>query len=57
MKKWYAVQEERTDAWDNDSYDYEEAVQMLKEQGHGLIAVIDDDAKVCLEEIEYEELN
>ena len=57
MKKWYAVQEERTDAWDNGSYDYKEAVQMLKEQGHGLIAVIDDDAKVCLEEIEYEELN
>ena len=55
MKKWYAVQEERTDAWDNGSYDYEEAVQILREQGHGLIVVIDDDAKVCIEEIEYED--
>jgi hypothetical protein len=50
---WYAVQEERTDAWDFGSHDYEEAVRMLKEQGHGLIAVIDEKAGFCVKEIEY----
>ena len=50
---WYAVQETREDAWDYGSHDKEEAIEMLKKQGHGLIAVIDDD--FCVEEIEYEE--
>lgn len=50
---WYAVQEERTDAWDFGSHDYEEAVRMLKEQGHGLIAVIDEKDGFCVKEIEY----
>lgn len=52
---WYAVQKERTDAWDFGSHDYEEAVRMLKEQGHGLIAVIDEKDGFCVKEIEYDE--
>lgn len=56
MKKWYAVQMDREDAWDNGTFDYDEAIEMLKEQGTGLIAVIDDDAKVCVEEIEYQDI-
>ena len=56
MKKWYAVQRDRSDAWDNGSHSYEEAVEMLKEQGYGLIAVIDEDNEYCLDEIEYSEI-
>ena len=59
-KKWYAVQTDRTDDWGTGSYDYDEAVQMLKEQGYGLIAVIDEgndpSGALCVEEIEYEEV-
>lgn len=59
-KKWYAVQTDRTDDWGTGSYDYDEAVQMLKEQGYGLIAVIDEgndpSEALCVEEIEYEEV-
>lgn len=61
MAKWYAVQESREDDWGAGSYDYEEAVQMLKEQGHGLIAVIDEgndpSEAVCVEEIEFDSLD
>ena len=53
--KWYAVQRDREDVWDNGSFDYDEAVAMLKAQGEGLIAVIDDETKVCIDEIEYNE--
>lgn len=59
MKKWYAVQTSREDDWSNGSYNYDEAVQMLKEQGCGLIAVIEEvgtDA-CCIEEIKYEEVH
>lgn len=56
MKVWYAVQEHRDDAWDYGSHDYDEAVEMLKKQGGGLIAVIDEDANYCVEEIEYDEV-
>ena len=49
---WYAVQTDREDDWGTGSYNYNEAVQMLKRQGRGLIAVIDGD--VCVNEIEYE---
>lgn len=45
--KWYAVQKDRTDQWDNGSYDYHEAVKMLDEQGSGLIAVIDENSGLC----------
>ena len=61
MAKWYAVQESREDDWGTGSYDYEEAVRMLKEQGHGLIAVIDEGSNpseaVCVEEIEFDSLD
>lgn len=40
MKYWYAVQRNNTDSWDFGSYDFEEAKQMLIDQGEGLIAVI-----------------
>lgn len=53
---WYAVQQTSEDAWDNGNEDYDTAVEMLRAQGHGLIAVIDDDAKVCLKEIAYSDL-
>ena len=56
MAKWYAVQKDRTDAWDNGSHDYNTAVEMLKEQGCGLIAVINEDTGVCEEEIEYDDI-
>lgn len=56
MGKWYAVQKTREDAWDNGSQDYDKAVEMLKEQGEGLIAVIDEDTGCCIEEIEYNEV-
>lgn len=51
---WYAVQETREDAWDYGSDNYDTAVQMLKEQGGGLIAVIDNN--VCVEELEYDDV-
>lgn len=53
-KKWYAVQEQSSDEWDNGSFDFEEAKAMLKKQGYGLIAVIVDD--FCEEEIAYNDL-
>lgn len=56
MAKWYAVQELRTDAWDNGSYDYDTAVAMLMEQGCGVIAVINEDTGVCEEEIEFRDV-
>lgn len=56
MGKWYAVQVDRTDAWDNGSHYYNEAVRMLEEQGHGLIAVIDEESGVCVEEIGYNDV-
>ncbi len=55
---WYGVQETKDDEWGWGSYSYDEAVRLLKEQGYGLIAVIDEDKKdaVCVEEIYYEEV-
>jgi len=50
---WYAVQMTKEDPWDNGSHDLSEAKAMLKAQGCGLIAVIDND--FCIEEIPYEE--
>lgn len=53
---WYAVQKTREDAWDYGSHDLEEAKSMLKEQGYGLIAVIDEDTNFCEDEILYEDI-
>ena len=53
---WFAVQETREDSWDNGTYNYEKAVDMLKKQGHGLIAVIDRGHDYCVQEITFEEV-
>ena len=45
------------DQWDNGSHDYHEAVEMLEAQGCGLIAVIDENSGLCVEEIEYEDIH
>ena len=55
-KIWYAVQETSDDSWDKGSYNIDEAVAMLKEQGHGLIAAIDEDDAFCLDEYAYDDL-
>lgn len=52
---WFAVQEDSADTWDNGTHDYEDAVRMLLEQGHGLIAVINEDTNYCAQEITYDE--
>ena len=57
-KKWYAVQVTSEDAWDNGSFDLDEAKKMLEEvlaeKGRGLIAVIEDD--FCTEELGWWDL-
>ena len=53
---WFALQETAGDPWDNGTHDYEDAVRMLLEQGHGLIAVIDEDTNYCVQEITYDEV-
>lgn len=55
-QEWYAVQNRNYSDWDNGSYDYNEAVEMLKEQGEGRIAVINDLTNCCLREIYYEDI-
>lgn len=56
--KWYAVQETSNDAWDHGSEDFDEAkemlIEVLKEKGRGLIAVIEND--YCSEEIYWDEI-
>lgn len=55
---FYAVQETREDGWDYGSYSFEKAAEMLKEQGHGLIAVIEmGDDPLCVEEIEFDDID
>lgn len=53
---WYAVQIDSTDAWDYGSYDYDEAVEMLNQQGRGQIAIINEDTSFCEGEISFEEV-
>lgn len=55
-KRWYAVQLESTDPWNNGSYDLDEAIEMLREQGSGLIAVINEETQFCEDELTYEDL-
>ena len=52
---WYAVQEDSEDAWDYGSHNFDEAKLMLKDQGCGLIAVIEN-GDFCKDEIRYEDL-
>ena len=54
--KWYAVQKSTEDAWDYGSHDYDETVEMLRKQGNGLIAVINEDTNYCEKEIWFEEV-
>ena len=57
IEYWYAVQAESTDAWDYGSHNLDEAKEMLKEHGHGLIAVIEEgEDSICIEEMKYEDL-
>lgn len=53
---WFAVQKTREGSWDNGSHKFKEASNMLKEQGYGLIAVINEDTNYCVREIEYDDL-
>lgn len=54
---WYAVQRTREDDWGTGSTELEDAIAMLREQGRGLIAVIEQGPDpVCVEEILFEEV-
>lgn len=59
-KLWYALQSDSSDQWDNGTYDKDEALEWLKEQGRGLIAVIEEDPEgynsVCIDEILYDDI-
>lgn len=49
--KWYALQEDRTDPWDNGTYDIQEALnELYNNQYINFIAVIEND--LCVKEIE-----
>ena len=50
---WFAVQENANDEWGFGSKDFMKACEMLKEQGHGQIAVIEND-NFCIQEITFE---
>ena len=52
---WFAVQDENYMEWDYGSYDYNEAVEMLKKQGGGQIAVIDEKHSFCVDVITFED--
>ena len=54
---FYAVQETSEDPWDYGSYKREKAIKMLKEQGHGQIAVIDHYDTFCLDVMYYDDVN
>mgnify|MGYP004536546877 FL=1 len=65
IKTWYAVTNEKEESyeWDNGSHNYEEAVQMLKEQGEGEIVTVSElfmDGKMtsnfAIERVEYNEI-
>ena len=56
MSYWYAIQKTSEDGWDFGSHDKEEAIKMLKEQGFGLIAVIDEEDNFCTEEIHFDDI-
>lgn len=56
MSLWYAVQKESTDSWDAGSNNYGEAIEMLRKQGEGMIAVINEDTGVCVDEIMYQDI-
>ena len=51
---WFAVQKDPEDDWSFGTYDKDEAIEMLKKQGCGLIAAIDN--MTCIYEIYYEDV-
>lgn len=54
---WYALQSDPSDAWDNGTTDKDEALRMLKSSDkYNLIAVINDDTGVCIDEIWKEDV-
>lgn len=55
-KMWYAVQLNADDDWGWGSFDWDEAVEMLKAQGQGMIATINDENKVCEDVTYYEDI-
>lgn len=54
-EKWYAVMDSTEDDWGTGSFVYSVACDMLKKQGHGLIATIENDTE-CVDEIQYDDL-
>lgn len=56
MTTWYAVLKNPDDDWDNGSYDKAEAIEMLREQGYGEIAVIDEEENYCDESWGFDEV-
>ena len=55
-KRWYAIQRDRSDPWDDGTWDYEEALRLLDGQNCGLIAVINPETGCCEREIAYEDI-
>ena len=52
MAKWYAVQHDTTDAWDNGSHSLEGAIAIANEENADIIAVIEEgDDPICIEEL------
>lgn len=50
---WYAVQADSSDDWGTGSFDREKAVEMAKQWGYPLIAVVEMGADpVCIDEIQ-----
>jgi len=54
---WYAVQVSSDDDWSYGSYNRDEAIEMMRRNGHGKIAVIDNKTTnpVCIKEISFGE--
>lgn len=49
---WYALQNSSEDAWDDGTENREEAIErMMNSEEYNLIAVIDDEEKMCIGEI------
>lgn len=55
-KFWYAVMKDDDDTTKRGSWKFREAREMLEEQGHGLIKVIDTDFHTVETIYRYEEL-
>lgn len=53
---WYAVMANKRDSWDIGTYNKAEAIQMLREQGKGIIQAVDWTDHICLYELKYEEV-